>query len=102
MINAMRWRTRVGAPWQDVPACYGPWWRAYSLPRTWQTAGAWEHRGRPPAFDPAAYTDRNAVERGFGQLKQNRALATRYDKLAVRYQATTHIASSDHRLKRLT
>ncbi|SDN73246.1 hypothetical protein SAMN05216355_1121, partial [Actinomyces ruminicola] len=26
----------------------------------------------------------------------------RYDKLAVRYQATTHIASIDHWLKRLT
>ncbi|RAX20612.1 hypothetical protein DRB07_13535 [Actinomyces sp. Z3] len=27
-------------------------------------------------------------------------MATRYDKLAVRYQATTHIASIDHWLKR--
>ncbi|WP_258522931.1 IS5 family transposase [Actinomyces sp. Z3] len=52
--------------------------------------------GRPPAFDPIAYKDRNAVERCFGQIKQNRAMATRYDKLAVRYQATTHIASTDH------
>ena len=42
------------------------------------------------------------MERCFGQLKQNRAMATRYDKLAVRYQATTHIASIDHWLKRLT
>ncbi|SDN70614.1 Transposase DDE domain-containing protein, partial [Actinomyces ruminicola] len=58
--------------------------------------------GRPPAFDPIAYKDRNAVERCFGQLKQHRGLATRYDKLAVRYQATTHIASIDHWLKRLT
>ncbi|WP_425320997.1 transposase [Actinomyces qiguomingii] len=57
---------------------------------------------RPPAFDPTAYKDRNTVERCFGQLKQNRALATKYDKLAVRYQATTHIASIDHWLKRLT
>ncbi|SDN30910.1 IS5 family transposase [Actinomyces ruminicola] len=58
--------------------------------------------GRPPAFDPTAYKDRNTVERCFGQLKQNRAMATRYDKLAVRYLATTHIASIDHWLKRLT
>jgi len=58
--------------------------------------------GRPPAFDPIAYKDRNAVERCFGQLKQNRALATRHDKLAVRYQPTTRIASIDHWLKRLT
>ncbi|WP_136193451.1 IS5 family transposase [Actinomyces procaprae] len=255
MINAVRWRTRVGAPWRDVPARYGPWWRAYALYRAWQTDGVWERiesalvaqadaagkigwrvsvdsttcrahvhaagarkdspqlvegepedhalgtsrggwstkvhaavdaacgmlagvltagqvadcpmmipvldkicvqrpaggrprtrpqmvladkaysskgnrdwlrnhhikatipikadqadnrrrrgsaGGRPPAFDPVAYKDRNAVERCFGQLKQNRAMATRYDKLAVRYQATTHIASIDHWLKRLT
>lgn len=255
MINAIRWRTRVGAPWRDVPTRYGPWWRAYALYRTWQLDGVWERieaalvaradaagrvdwrvsvdsttcrahvhaagarkdssqlvegepedhalgtsrggwstkvhaavdtacgmlarlltagqaadgplmipvledirvaragpgrprtrpqtvladkaysskanrdwlrahhiaatipvkadqadnrrrrgsaGGRPPAFDPAAYKDRNAVERCFGRLKQHRAMATRYDKLAVRYQATTHIASIDHWLKRLT
>ncbi|RAX20863.1 IS5 family transposase [Actinomyces sp. Z5] len=255
MINAVRWRTRVSAPWRDVPARYGPWWRAYALYRAWQLAGVWErieaalvaradaagrvdwrvsvdsttcrahvhaagarkdspqlvdgepedhalgtsrggwstkvhaaadaacgmlarlltagqaadaplmipvleeihvqrpaggrprtrpqvvladkayssranrdwlrahhiratipikadqaaHRkargrlgGRPPAFDPIAYKDRNAVERCFGCLKQHRGFATRYDKLAVRYQATIHIASIDHWLKRLT
>lgn len=255
MINAIRWRTRVGAPWRDLPARYGPWWRAYALYRAWQTGGVWERieaalvsqadadgrvgwrvsvdsttcrahvhaagarkdspqlvegepedhalgvsrggwstkvhaaadaacgmlagvltagqaadgpmmvpvleeirvarpgpgrprmrpqmvladkayssranrawlrnhhikatipvkkdqadnrrrrgsaGGRPPAFDPTAYKDRNAVERCFGRLKQNRGFATRYDKLAVRYQATTHIASIDHWLKRLT
>ena len=255
LIDGVRWRVRVGAPWRDVPARYGPWWRVYALFRVWQTAGVWErieaelvamadaagrldwqvsvdstvcrahvhaagarrdspqmvdgepddhalgvcrggwstkvhaavdagrgplsalltagqradcpmmvlvleairvahhgrgrprrrprrvladkayssqanrvwlrahhiratipvkadqaaHRrargsrgGRPPAFDVTAYKDRNAVECCFSHLKQHRGFATRYDKLAVRYQATTHIASINHWLKRLT
>ncbi|SCG71488.1 transposase, partial [Micromonospora halophytica] len=25
LIDGIRWRTRVGSPWRDVPECYGPW-----------------------------------------------------------------------------
>ena len=42
LIDGVRWRVRVGAPWRDVPARYGPWWRVYALFRVWQTAGVWE------------------------------------------------------------
>ena len=33
------------------------------------------------------------AERGIARLKRNRAVATRYNKVAVRYQATVHIAT---------
>ena len=41
LIDGIRWRVRVGAPWRDVPECYGSWRAVYSLFRRWQRAGVW-------------------------------------------------------------
>ena len=61
------------------------------------------HRGgRPPAFDVEVYKARNVVERCFNALKHKRGVATRYDKLAVRFETTVRIANIDRWLKRLS
>jgi len=48
---------------------------------------------RNPHFDRAAYRERNQVERLFNRLKRYRAIATRYEKLAVTYHALLTIAA---------
>ena len=40
-----------------------------------------------------AYKDRNVVERSFALAKQWRALATRYDKLAITYRAAVTLCA---------
>ena len=49
--------------------------------------------GRPPAFDPAAYKQRNVVERAINKLRQHRAVATRYDKRDFVFRGTIDVAS---------
>ncbi|MFE2014190.1 IS5/IS1182 family transposase, partial [Streptomyces sp. NPDC059491] len=43
-------------------------------------------------LDREVYRRRNVVERCFNRLKQNKALATRYDKRARHYNALVTIA----------
>lgn len=48
--------------------------------------------GRPYNYDRELYKERNVVERCFSRLKQFRAVATRYDKLANSYLAGVTLA----------
>jgi transposase len=58
--------------------------------------------GRPPAFDPGAYKQRNTVERAFCRLRQHRAVATRYDKRDFVYRGTVDVAAIRIWLRDLT
>jgi transposase len=59
-------------------------------------------RGRPVSYDPVRYRDRNVVERCLGWLKECRALATRFEKLAVHFLGLVHLAIIERYLRILT
>jgi putative transposase len=44
-------------------------------------------------FDAQAYKCRNIIERTFCRLKDWRRVATRYDKIAINFEATCYIAA---------
>lgn len=44
-------------------------------------------------YDVRAYRERNLIERMFGRLKDFRRIATRYDKLARNFLASTLLAA---------
>ena len=45
-------------------------------------------------YDAHQYKSRNLIERFFARIKQFRRIATRYDKLAVRFEAFISIAAA--------
>jgi transposase len=52
-----------------------------------------KHRRTPPDFDRELYKARHLIENFFCKLKQFRAIATRYDKIATNFLAAIHLAA---------
>ena len=52
------------------------------------------NRKEPRAYDRERYKARHRIENFFCQLKQFRALATRYDKTARNFLAAIHLAAA--------
>jgi len=50
-------------------------------------------------YDRLLYKQRNRIERMFGHLKINRAIATRYDQLANSFLGMVHLATARYWLK---
>ena len=101
-MDAVRVPNRRGRPRRRPEALAGD--KGYSQPsvRAWlrrhgvkavvprrkdQRPGDGRHR-----FDKARYRRRAAVEQCVGWLKENRAVGTRFDKLAVNFLAGVHLA----------
>lgn len=43
VVGGILWRLRTGAPWRDVPECYGPWQTCYDRFVRWRRDGTWEN-----------------------------------------------------------
>lgn len=41
MFNGILWILRTGAPWRDLPKCYGPWQSVYTRFSRWTKQGIW-------------------------------------------------------------
>jgi putative transposase len=42
VLEAICWRYRVGAPWRDLPAEFGPWQTAWKRHFRWSTDGTYD------------------------------------------------------------
>ncbi len=51
------------------------------------------NRNERRLHDRALYKERNLIERFFGELKQFRRVATRYDKLLANYEGFVQLAA---------
>jgi transposase len=42
VLNGIFWALRSGAPWRDLPVCYGPRTTCYNRFVRWRRAGVWD------------------------------------------------------------
>ncbi len=57
IMNGIVWKIRSGAPWRDVPACYGSWRSVYARCRRWALDGTFTRMLAGVRADPEAAGD---------------------------------------------
>ena len=63
-VEAVLWRMRTGAPWRDVPECFGPWKTVYNRFANWAKRDIWSEVFRAlgvEADETAAIVDGSVV-----------------------------------------
>jgi transposase len=112
-MDAVRVPRRVGRPRSRPANVAGDKGDSYDRIRVWlrrRGIGAVipqrsdqkaRHRGRPLKFDADLYRRRNVVERCVGWLKECRAVATRFEKLASHYLGMVKTAMIERYLRLL-
>ncbi|MGW0485496.1 IS5 family transposase [Nonomuraea sp. NPDC003214] len=103
LIDGIRWRVRVGAPWRDVPECYGSWRAVYSLFRRWQRAGVWQQiltRLQTLADAAGLIGWQVGVDSTICRAHQHAAGASRHGQTQVELPGGVHSEPADHALGR--
>jgi transposase len=86
LLDGIRWRVRVGAPWRDVPERYGHWQSIYGLFRRWHLDGVWTRiRITLQGFADAAglITRQVSVDSTINRAHQHAAGARHHPELQV-------------------
>ena len=103
LIDGIRWRVRVGAPWRDVPACYGSWQAIYALFRRWQRAGVWQQivTGLQARADAAGLITWDvSVDSTIARAHQHAAGARRHPQQQIEPPGGVGTEPGDHALGR--
>ncbi|MBM6696370.1 transposase, partial [Bifidobacterium pullorum subsp. saeculare] len=79
-VNALLWMCRTGAPWRDLPECYGKWITVYRRFNRWSRNGVIEclftalqeehHRGGDPGARHGLHEREGPAARGRGTEKR--------------------------------